>query len=273
MFSQLALVCCLAKAQTVLVHVNVFDGTRMLRNQTVVLEGGVVKELGGKVPRPAGAEVIEGKGKTLLPALIDAATMQSAGWIQLVYDDGFAWGKRNPAASFVELHEEVERVHKEQKRALVEVGSLRESMEALNAEADGLLRIFAGAQSDPAFVKLAAKRKVFVIPLLAVLEGAAVQAGKPRREGSLAALRQLHVAHVPLLAGGPDLPAELELLVRDAGLTPVEALQAATSGPARVFGLAERGVIVKGQRAKLWLVDGDPTASPTVLKRAGTRVF
>lgn len=55
---------------------------------------------------------------------------------------------------------------------------------------------------------------------------------------------------------------ELELLVA-AGLTPQAALQAATSTPARVFGLTDRGVITPGLRADLLLVDGDPLADIT----------
>lgn len=62
------------------------------------------------------------------------------------------------------------------------------------------------------------------------------------------------------LAHGASLHHELQHLVA-AGLTPVEALRAATSVPARRFGLADRGVIVPGARADLLLVDGDPTAN------------
>lgn len=256
-----------AAAQTVYIHANVFDGTKVLRNQTVAVEGGIVTGLGGKLVHPANAQVVECKGKTLLPALIDSiAEARKAGWVQVDYDDGFAWGERHPPVSYVALHEEVEAAHKEHKRVLVSVGSLRESIEALQAEADGLLRVFAGAQSDPAFAKLAAKRKVFIIPMLAVLEGTVSKAGKPRYEGSLVALRQLHEAHVPMLAGG-DVAHELELLVRDAGLTPIEALQSATSLPARVFGLTDRGVISVGKRAEFLLVSGDPTTSIGVLSK------
>jgi hypothetical protein len=59
---------------------------------------------------------------------------------------------------------------------------------------------------------------------------------------------------------GASLHQELELLVQ-AGLTPAEALSAATALPAKVFGLADRGRIAKGLRADLLLVDGDPTAN------------
>jgi imidazolonepropionase-like amidohydrolase len=65
---------------------------------------------------------------------------------------------------------------------------------------------------------------------------------------------------IPSLGGiahGASLHHELQLLVA-AGLTPIEALRAATSVPARRFGLADRGRIAPGARADLLLVDGDP---------------
>jgi imidazolonepropionase-like amidohydrolase len=43
-----------------------------------------------------------------------------------------------------------------------------------------------------------------------------------------------------------------------AGLNRVDALRAATTRPARYFGLPDRGVIEPGRRADLVLVDGDP---------------
>ena len=62
--------------------------------------------------------------------------------------------------------------------------------------------------------------------------------------------------------GGPALGAsvhrELQYFVK-AGFTPIEALRAATSLPARRFDLRDRGRIVNGLRADLLLVDGDPT--------------
>ena len=88
-------------------------------------------------------------------------------------------------------------------------------------------------------------------------------------ERALASVRALHEGGVEILAGsdapnpgtahGASLHHELELLVR-AGLTPTEALRAATEAPARRFGLVDRGRIVPGHRADLLLVAGDPTA-------------
>jgi imidazolonepropionase-like amidohydrolase len=62
----------------------------------------------------------------------------------------------------------------------------------------------------------------------------------------------------PGLVFGASLHRELQHLVR-AGLRPIEALTAATAGPAEVFGLADRGRLEAGSRADLVLVDGDAT--------------
>lgn len=66
--------------------------------------------------------------------------------------------------------------------------------------------------------------------------------------------------HLGGLAHGVSVHHELQLLVQ-AGFTPSEALAAATSVPAKRFGLTDRGRIVVGARADLLLVDGDPTTT------------
>ncbi|MGH9432028.1 MAG: CIA30 family protein [Terriglobia bacterium] len=82
------------------------------------------------------------------------------------------------------------------------------------------------------------------------------------------AIQQLKAAGVPLLAGtdsgnpgttyGASLHEELALLVK-AGLTPSEALSAATAVPARIYHLNDRGRIAPGLLADLLLVKGDPS--------------
>jgi imidazolonepropionase-like amidohydrolase len=77
---------------------------------------------------------------------------------------------------------------------------------------------------------------------------------------------------IPILGGlahGASLHHELQLLVA-AGLRPEDALRAATSAPARRFGLTDRGRIVPGALADLLLVDGDAAAaiSSTLSTRA-----
>ena len=85
------------------------------------------------------------------------------------------------------------------------------------------------------------------------------------------------ISHLGGLAHGASVHHELQLLVA-AGLTPVEALRAATSTPARRFGLTDRGRIVPGARADLLLIDGDPitnisdTRSLSAVWRRGVRL-
>ena len=102
-----------------------------------------------------------------------------------------------------------------------------------------------------------------------------------------ATLRQLLEAGVPILAGtdapnpgtthGASIHRELELLV-EAGMSGTHALAAATSVPARCFGLDDRGRIAPGLRADLLLVRGDPTANITATRdivgvwKAGVRL-
>jgi hypothetical protein len=83
-------------------------------------------------------------------------------------------------------------------------------------------------------------------------------------------------AGVPLLAGtdagnagtqyGASLHHEMAALV-DAGLTPREALVAATSAPAKAFRLGQRGQIAKGYKADLVLVEGNPLQDIAATRR------
>ncbi len=106
------------------------------------------------------------------------------------------------------------------------------------------------------------------------------ESGRLDYDAALASVSALHRAGIAVLAGtdtnypdpqlagtmlagyvghGITLHHELTLLVR-AGLSPAEALAAATSLPARLFGLTDRGRIAPGLRGDLLLVDGDPCA-------------
>ena len=96
-----------------------------------------------------------------------------------------------------------------------------------------------------------------------------------RLEHAFAAVRALRATRVRILAGsdapnpgtihGASIHREMELLVQ-AGLTPLEALAAATSAPASAFGLNDRGRIAPGLRADLVLVRGNPRNDITVTR-------
>jgi imidazolonepropionase-like amidohydrolase len=93
-------------------------------------------------------------------------------------------------------------------------------------------------------------------------------------------VRLMKAAGVRILAGtdapnlgshGVSLHGELQLLT-EAGLSPAEALRAATSSPAQSFKLTDRGEIKAGARADLVLVDGNPLRD-IKLTRAIVRIF
>lgn len=154
-----------------------------------------------------------------------------------------------------------------------------------------------GPEELGGFTRLARAKKAFVIPTFSVMESLAglrssdiigdpaVAAlldkaqkkeldsshGQQPRPQIMAApkavVAALRKAGVPLLAGtdagnpgtqyGASMHHEM-LALTQAGLTPVEALAAATSAPASAFKLPSRGRIAKGYKADLLLVEGDP---------------
>ena len=119
-------------------------------------------------------------------------------------------------------------------------------------------------------------------PFITAAERTSLEGRFPNRPGSkqnlafaFAAAKQLFDAGVPILAGtdapnpgtshGASLHRELELLVQ-AGLSPEAALRAATSVPARIYSLRDRGRIAPGLRADLVLVSGDPSRDITATR-------
>jgi imidazolonepropionase-like amidohydrolase len=88
------------------------------------------------------------------------------------------------------------------------------------------------------------------------------------------AMQAARQAGVTLAMGGDvgvfahgDNVRELELLVQDYGLAPLEVLRAATSGNARIFRLADRGRLAPGLLADLVAVAGDPTQQVQALRQ------
>ncbi len=146
---------------------------------------------------------------------------------------------------------------------------------ALDIGADVITHIPIGQPvADADVVRMAAEHRV-AVPTLTMMQATAATRGDP---DAFAAASQnvaaLYRAGVPILAGtdanaaegapcpvphGESLHHELELLVA-AGLSVLDALRAATSLPARHFGLPDRGGIEPGLRADLVLIDGDPLA-------------
>jgi imidazolonepropionase-like amidohydrolase len=252
-------------------------------------------------------------------AFVDARIAEGSDYIKIVYDNGGSYGLKIPSIDRATLEASVSAARSAGKLAVVHVGSHDAANDAISAGASGLIHLFADRAPEPDFAARVKAAGVFVTPTLSVIqsttgqspgatlvedkaiqpyltpsERAGLGASFPTRPGatrttehSVAAVKALLVAGVPLLAGtdapnpgtahGVSMHRELELLVA-AGLTPEQALRAASSTPAQVFGLEDRGRIAPGLRADLLLVDGDPTSKISDTRRiagiwkAGARV-
>jgi len=239
-------------------------------------------------------------------AWVDARVAEGSDYIKIVLDDASTYGGHRPTLSLDTLKAVVDAAHKDGKLAVVHIGSQKDARDAINAGADALVHLFADSAPAGDFASFAAAHHVFIIPTLDVLESVSGTAsGKslvtdarlepyldPDSKASLGrgfptfpthpselyaeqAVRDLRAAHVPILAGtdapnpgtthGASIHRELELLVRS-GMTPAEALTAATATPARAFHLTDRGEIATGKRADLLLVRGDPTQDITATR-------
>ncbi len=250
--------------------------------------GGHGTEYGLKIP------TIDAPGQA--QAFVDARIAEGSDYIKIVYDDGREIGRAIPTIDRATLAALVRAAHAQNKLAVVHVLAREKARDALAEWADGLVHIFVDGPADEELVALAVQKKAFVIPTLTVLDNGggrtlasdpslvpwltpedlqALKSSFPRPTAATmngdpaAAVRTLKAAGVSIVAGtdainpgtahGASIHRELELLAA-AGLTPAEALAAATSVPAALFGLTDRGRILAGRRADLVLVDGDPTS-------------
>ena len=64
----------MAAETTLIKDVRVFDGQQVHAKRSVLLEGGKIANADFKGKAPAGAKVVEGTGRTLMPGLIDSHT-------------------------------------------------------------------------------------------------------------------------------------------------------------------------------------------------------
>jgi imidazolonepropionase-like amidohydrolase len=227
-------------------------------------------------------------------AFVQARLAEGSDFIKIFYDDLARFGVSRPTISEETLRALVAAAKVHGAVSVVHVATEAQARAAIAAGGDGLAHLFIGDEVSADFGEFAASHRAFVIPTLSVLRCRLVNvpraaaderlapflAPEARRRAALSpqqgrmpcaaqqpALEQLRTAGAPILAGsdepipgayGASLHGELELLVEQ-GLTPLQALIAATSAPADAFRLADRGRIAPGLRADLLLVEGDPT--------------
>jgi len=133
---------------------------------------------------------------------------------------------------------------------------------------------------DPELIPMMAERGVFIVPTLLVYEYHSEsksphvqERSRDLREHHLESIRRAMAKGVKVVAGTdagghghPMNAGELRCLV-EAGLTPMQAIQAATGWAAECLWLEqELGTLEKGKRADLVVVDGDPLADVKILQ-------
>lgn len=230
-------------------------------------------------------------------AFVKDRIKEGANHLKIMVEDGTLTGPPVPVLSDATIAALTKEARKRDMLSMAHITKQAPAFAAVGNGVDGLVHVFVDELATEEFVELATARGIFVVGTLSAEEafittdgGAAVIAdpdlgpyltelekqyllwpGPPSvltlenlqiaKDNVLA----LHDAGVPILAGtdlathGVSIHRDLELLV-DAGLTPTEALVAATSAPADAFGFDDRGRIAPGLRADLVLVEGDPTA-------------
>lgn len=223
---------------------------------------------------------------------VPARIAEGSDFIKLIIEDNAALDPGHPLPTVTpdEACAVIAAARAQGKLSIAHATSQSNALTAVRCGASGLAHIFVDAPAGEEFVRTAREKRVFFVSTLSLLDvgGRAtspqpglLSAGQERSlrmtsplihagdfERALESARRLHAAGVPIVAGtdapasgtahGVSIHSEIANLVK-AGFTPEEALSAATSLPAQVFAIPDRGRVKAGARADLTLVYGDPT--------------
>ena len=256
----------------------IIPGPRMLiATRAIVATGSYNPKGAPELTIPKGAEPADGDD---LIRVTRNQIGRGADWIK-VYAD-YRWGPNGqaaPAFTLEELRTIVEVTETSGRHVAAHAGTAEGMRRAVEA---GVRTIEHGDGGTPEIFRLMAQRDVAYCPTLAVVDAITRYGGwtpgegadPPRIEAKRRSFRMAMDAGVPICFGGDVGPyphgenwRELELLV-DYGMSPTQALSAATRDNARFFDLDDQiGQVKQGLVADLIAVPGDPTQDITVMRR------
>ena len=257
----------------------IIPGPRLLvATRALVATGSYGPHLAAVENLPQGAQEADGPD-----ALVRAVREQIGHGADVVkvYAD-YRWGPAGTAQPTYSLEELtlIVQTARSSGRGVVAHASTAEGMR--RATLAGVETIEHGDGGTPEVFSLMRQRGVALCPTVAATDAISRYKGWQKgtdpaparvlaKHRAVAAARQAGVA---LVMGGDvgvfphgDNALELELLVTDYGLAPLEVLQDATSGNARLLHLPDRGRIAPGLLADLVAVAGDPTRQVQALRQ------
>lgn len=220
---------------------------------------------------------------------------EGSDFIKMVYIPGQS---RIPSIDRATAKSLIDAAHNHGLMALAHISTQDAARELMEDGIDGLVHIFADQPVTDEVIKLALDRDVFIIPTLSVIasidgqKDAALLASQERVTSRLSPMqsqtinmsfpgsvpgfeydiasenvRKFHASGVRILAGsdapnpgtahGISLHQEMKYLV-GSGLSPKEALAAASNLTASVFSMEDRGEIKVGGKGDIILVRGNP---------------
>jgi len=224
------------------------------------VEGGHGTQFGYKVPTI---------GEELSPTqYVAEAIARGSDYIKILYEP------QMPALTVQQVNEIVAASKKGGLLSVAHVSRLEYARDIINSGVDGFVHVWRDPPASQSFLDSLADKQMFVVPTISVREkaieyyrGKRIKFPYSTLETLQKEVKRLHDAGVTVLTGtdppnflmdyGSSVHTELSHFVAG-GLTPLEALKAATSHPNKIFQLGEIGIIQEGAMANFNLIDGDP---------------